>query len=429
MNEQHGAPPHGGLDSFFSALRRPGIVRVADGKWFAGVSTGLARWLGVDPLVVRAGFILFSLFFGMGVALYLVLWLLLPTEDGSLAIERALRQGDGGAIFLLVVTVLSVFGGSNPGWRDDWVGLRIIGFIALGVVVWWLLTRTDHAPGAGPRAPWTPSAQQAAPATATEKGATSPVSAPADSANPTGTWTPAGPAGPSAWQPPHPTLRRPLPAPRPTTPVMGFAAGAITLGAALLAGAGTTWVADRGDWAGNHVSLGMAVALAVIGLGALIAGLSGRRSGWIAPFAVLGVIATLVSSVSPPGLREPWRVGDQAWSPQTIQGAGPYELGAGQLNVDLSDAALDTDATTVQTVQARVGAGELRLVLPADVPVRVRTRAMAGGLSAFQSNEAPDSSFEGGGIDFERTIDYGVGSPQLVVEAEVGLGQIIIRKD
>jgi phage shock protein PspC (stress-responsive transcriptional regulator) len=415
------------LDSFFAALRRPGIFRVADGKWFAGVATGLARWLGVDPLVVRAGFILFSLFFGMGVALYLVLWLLLPTEDGSLAIERALRHGDGGAIFLLVVTVLSVFGGSNPGWRDDWAGLRIIGFIAVGAVVWWLLTRTDRGVGAGPPPAGTPTANQAAPTTYTDTGAPSPVSG--ATSMPTGSWASAGTTGPSAWQPPQPPQPRPLPTPRPTTPVMGFAAGAITLGAALVAGAGTTWLADRGDWAGNHVSLGMAAALAVIGLGALVAGLAGRRTGWIAPFAILGIIATLLSSVSPVGLRQPWRVGDNTLSPSTVQGAGPYELGAGQLNVDLSDAALDTDPTTVQTVQARVGAGELRLVVPDGTSVRVDAAARAGGLTAFESNEAPDSTLDAGGIDFERTIAYGTGPTQLVVEAEVGLGQIIIRKD
>ena len=94
-----------GLDGFYAALRRPGIVRSRDGRWFAGVATGVARWLGVDPLVVRAGFILFSIFFGMGLALYLVLWLLMPDERGEIHIERALKHGEGSSIFLLVVTV------------------------------------------------------------------------------------------------------------------------------------------------------------------------------------------------------------------------------------------------------------------------------------------------------------------------------------
>lgn len=437
MNEHHGAPPHGGLDSFFAALRRPGIVRVAEGKWFAGVSTGLARWLGVDPLVVRAGFILFSLFFGMGVALYLVLWLLLPTEDGSLAIERALRHGDGGAIFLLVITVLSVFGGSNPGWRDEWVGLRIVGFIAVGAVVWWLLTRRE--PALGSRTPWTAGTGSTPTAGPPEAAAASAVSAAPgapDTTLPPSSWAPAArTAGATPWQPPQPSRppEPPRPAPRPvaprtTTPVLGFAAGAITLGAALLGGAATTWLADRADWPGNHVSIGMAVVLGVLGLGALIAGLAGRRTGWIAPFAVIGIFATLLSSVSPAGLRQPWKVGDQSFSPTTVQGSGPYELGAGQLNLDLSDATLDADPASVQTIQARVGAGEVRLVVPSGASVKVHASGLAGGLTAFDSNESTGSSLESGGIDFNRTLDYGTGPVQLVIDAQVGVGQIIIRK-
>ena len=430
MNEHHGGSPHTGLDSFFALLRRPGIVRVSEGKWFAGVATGLARTLGVDPLVVRAGFIVFSIFFGMGIALYLLLWLLLPAEDGSLSIEKALRHGDGGSIFLLIVTAIAVFGGGGTGWRDEWTGLRFLGFIAMGAVVWWILTRHQtQAPG--PPVGWTPGSTPATPASgpSADLGSDQPSTPVGAMAPPPSGWVP--PAGaPAGWDatPAAPAPRPPL-APRQITPVLGFAAGAIVLGAALVAGALTTWFADRVGWPGNHISLGMAAALAVIGLGALIAGASGRRTGWIAPFAILGIIATLLSSVSPVGLRQPWRVGDNSFSPATVQGAGPYELGAGQLNLDLSDSTLDADPSTVQTVQARVGAGEVRLVVPDGTSVRVHAAARAGGLTAFESNEAPDSTFEAGGIDFERTLDYGTGPTQLVVEAEVGVGQIIIRKD
>jgi phage shock protein PspC (stress-responsive transcriptional regulator) len=422
----HGSP-HSGLDSFFAFLRRPGIIRVSEGKWFAGVAAGLARSLGVDPLVVRAAFIFFSLFFGMGIALYLLLWLLLPAEDGSLSIEKALRHGDGGSIFLLIVTVIAVFGGGGPGWRDQWTGLRVLGFIAMGAVVWWVLSR-HQAQTPGPPPGWAPGSTPS-PAPSAETGAEQPSTTVAGMATPPSGWVPPAAPAPARWEatPVAPVPRPPL-SPRPITPVLGFAAGAIVLGAALVAGALTTSVADRLGWSGNHVSLGLAAALAVIGVGALVAGLSGRRTGWIAPFAILGIIATLFSSVSPAGLRHPWRVGDNTVSPTTIQGAGPYELGAGQLDLDLSEATLDNDPATVQTVQARVGAGDLRLVVPAGTSVRVHATARAGGLTAFESNESPDSTLEAGGIDFERTIDYGTGPIQLVVEAEVGVGQITIRK-
>ena len=411
MNEQHGASPHSALDSFFAMLRRPGVGRVSQGKWFAGVAAGLARSLGVDPLVVRAAFILFGIFFGMGFALYLVLWLLLPAEDGSISLERALRYGDGGSIFLLIITVISLFSG-GAGWRGDWAGLRIVGLLAMGAVLWWILTQHGAA------GPATPSA--ATPSAAAER-ATGPEGGGAVSSAAPST------GGPASWPSPEGVRRAPVP-PRPVTPGLGFAVGSVILGGALVIGALTTTVADRAGWSGNHVSLGLAAALAVIGLGALGAGLVGRRSGWIAPFAIVGILATLASSVSPVGLHQPWRVGDRSWAPTTIQGAGPYELGTGNLRLDLSNAALDSDPTTVQTIRASVGMGELRLTVPDHVAVRVETAVRVGGLTARNSAESPDGAIDAGGVDFRRTVDYGQGAAQLVVDAEVGLGHITIDR-
>src|SRR6478752_9088733 len=171
MTKSNDAPPQGhGLDGFYTALRRSGIVRQGDGRWFAGVATGLARWLGVDPLVVRAGFILFSIFFGMGVALYLVLWLLMPDERGEIHVERALKHGEGSSIFLLVVTAISVLGG-GPWWGGDSRGLRFFGFALLVVGAWWFLTRTGTGRELMAQAPWK---NQGAP-TAASTGATSAV--------------------------------------------------------------------------------------------------------------------------------------------------------------------------------------------------------------------------------------------------------------
>ena len=170
MTNSNGAPRQGhGLDGFYAALRRPGIVRRSDGRWFAGVATGVARWLGVDPLVVRAGFILFSIFFGMGLALYLVLWLLMPDERGEIHVERALKHGEGSSIFLLVVTAISVLGG-GPWWGGDSRGLRFFGFALLVVGAWWFLTRTGTGRDLMAQAPW----RSAGPV-----GSTAPAPAPA----------------------------------------------------------------------------------------------------------------------------------------------------------------------------------------------------------------------------------------------------------
>ena len=56
------------------------LTRVRAGKMLAGVSTGLARYLDVDPVVVRVGFVVATLFSGVGIVLYLACWVLMPQE-------------------------------------------------------------------------------------------------------------------------------------------------------------------------------------------------------------------------------------------------------------------------------------------------------------------------------------------------------------
>ena len=44
----------------------------------AGVCGGLGEWLDVDPVFLRVAFVLLALVGGLGVAVYIVLWLFLP---------------------------------------------------------------------------------------------------------------------------------------------------------------------------------------------------------------------------------------------------------------------------------------------------------------------------------------------------------------
>jgi phage shock protein PspC (stress-responsive transcriptional regulator) len=56
------------------------LTRVRDGKMIAGVSTGLARYLGVDPVVVRVGFAVLTIMSGAGLLAYIACWVLMPNE-------------------------------------------------------------------------------------------------------------------------------------------------------------------------------------------------------------------------------------------------------------------------------------------------------------------------------------------------------------
>jgi phage shock protein C len=58
-----------------NALRRSRTDR-----WLGGVCGGLAKASGVESWVWRLVFVLFTLTFGFGVAIYLLLWIFVPEE-------------------------------------------------------------------------------------------------------------------------------------------------------------------------------------------------------------------------------------------------------------------------------------------------------------------------------------------------------------
>ena len=57
------------------------LTRSSTDKKLAGVSGGLASYLGVDPLLVRIGFAVSALFTGAGIVAYAVMWALVPSDD------------------------------------------------------------------------------------------------------------------------------------------------------------------------------------------------------------------------------------------------------------------------------------------------------------------------------------------------------------
>ena len=56
------------------------LKRNVNNKVIAGVCSGLANEMGIDPLIVRLVFILSVLLgFGIGIIIYLLMWILMPT--------------------------------------------------------------------------------------------------------------------------------------------------------------------------------------------------------------------------------------------------------------------------------------------------------------------------------------------------------------
>ena len=125
-------------------------TRSTQGRLLGGVAAGLADHLGVEVLVVRAAFVVFSVLGGAGVALYAGLWMTLPTDARfhpvSPGLAAASRQGrrprrEGGlpdvgplvalgALALGVVVLVQTVSGA---WTAFWP--LLLG--ALGLAVLW----------------------------------------------------------------------------------------------------------------------------------------------------------------------------------------------------------------------------------------------------------------------------------------------------
>jgi phage shock protein PspC (stress-responsive transcriptional regulator) len=61
-------------------LMSSSLVRPVDGRWIGGVCVGLARRFGLSPNVVRLLFVLSCLLPGPQFIIYIILWILMPSE-------------------------------------------------------------------------------------------------------------------------------------------------------------------------------------------------------------------------------------------------------------------------------------------------------------------------------------------------------------
>ena len=91
-------------------FRWPALRRSADDRLVAGVAGGLGDFFGIDPVIVRIGFIVLTFFGGVGLALYFVSWLIVPLGDSGSILANALRSGAPRRFRNLTGIVLIAFG-------------------------------------------------------------------------------------------------------------------------------------------------------------------------------------------------------------------------------------------------------------------------------------------------------------------------------
>ncbi len=60
------------------------LYRSRDEKMLAGVCGGLGQFTGIDPTLVRLGFVFLTLLGGQGILLYLVMCVIVPPEPDAI---------------------------------------------------------------------------------------------------------------------------------------------------------------------------------------------------------------------------------------------------------------------------------------------------------------------------------------------------------
>jgi phage shock protein PspC (stress-responsive transcriptional regulator) len=407
MNEQSTADPQTGLDKVFAALRGLGVRRRTDDKWIGGVCSGLADRLGVDPVIVRAAFVLLSILGGVGVSVYLVAWALLPDDRDQIVAERGLVHGDGGSVVLLVVAALSVFGGSwwgrGSGWGYPW------GLVLTSLLIWWLIQRSRNRPDADQRV----SVQRSAtPYAATPYAGTPYARGPSPTA-----------AGP--WQTPpvpSPAAARMVVPRKPRRRSGGPLMAVLAIGLALVTYGSLSWLGTEFSWPGDHEAIAMAGSLAAMGLLLVGLGLAGWRAGFVAFLTVVLAITAWSSTVVPIGINVGGRDAP-TWKPTSVTDPN-YHLGAGNAVLDLGG--LPTKGLGEARLPASVGLGDLKVLVPQGLTVRVVGHVGLGAI-LLVTPDAGDNEQSGMGVT--RSVLVGTGPTEVVVDASVGLGQLTVVKE
>jgi phage shock protein PspC (stress-responsive transcriptional regulator) len=185
---------------------------------------------------------------------------------------------------------------------------------------------------------------------------------------------------------------------------------------AVLVGSGLLAVASA--WA-TGMGSGTVVAVVAILLGvALVAAAFRGGARWLVLPALAVVLPAAVIAAA--GVDFHGGVGERTYRPHTVaEVQDSYRVGAGHLQVDLRDVRFGTGD---HAVKLRAGTGAVELLVPKDVCVTTKARIGAGYVGALDR--------ENGGVDVDwRDDPVSVAkAPRLVVDADVGLGAVLISE-
>jgi phage shock protein PspC (stress-responsive transcriptional regulator) len=431
---------------------RDQLVRPRQGRYVAGVCAALARATNTDPVLWRVLIAVLGILSGVGVLLYLIGWLIIPSEgDTASPIESLLGKGRSGmtplsVILLGAAAVLSFAFIVHSGTRSSVLAAAVV----LGAIL--LIKRRGAAPAGeaatfpaapagppgavppppGPAASTTPSeptaqfngpqfgsAQFGSPATTVPAG--EPVTAPLPplAPEPPGYTAPAGgyrppfaphgPWGPTQQQPYQqapPQLPR-----RPRRPRERSKLGRLTFFAVLVV-IGVMAAAGMAG-AGIPISAYFAAALVTIALGLIVGTWLGRARGLIA----LALLCSLALGVSSGAERFGSQLGKSVYRPATLAAvADRYDFKVGNATLDLRG----VDFTgQQQTITATMRFGQLKVLLPPTVDTTA-TVHLKNGLANVLGKEMNDHNVDGTTVTDLGTDGTGGGTLSLDLQMDTG---------
>ena len=379
-------------------------ARLKEDRKVAGVAAAIARRYAIDPTLVRVGFVV-SLFYGVGLLVYLAGILVLPRVDAG-----GRRETPVWAIVLGAVLGIAAVGSAFSGDLGTVIG------IVVAVVLLYLL----HHSRAHLRDPQRPTSV----AEGLDPGAAVPGE-PGGTARPP-SWDPLG-AAPFAWDLPEPAAP---PAPKPPrSKVVPVTLAVALLATGVVAGLGLIGLVPLG------VTALVGTALALIGAGLVVGAFLHRGRGLLVAAVPLALVLVAAANGAGDG---PWRdgswrdgppwaddrpgsvqaLGDADWSPTPGAIAPVYETAFGDARLDLRGLAATPPGTPPVRTEVRSGGGDVTVVVPPTADVTATCESGGGDADCLGLGAGPVTDL---GPD-------GPGGPVVDLQAVSGGGDVEVRR-
>lgn len=401
---------------------------------------GLGRYCDVDPVIFRIVLGVLSVTGGLGLIFYGFAWLLIPLEGEEENEARRLLSGRVEGASLIAVLCALIGCGLFLSMLGNGGTLAFAGMLSLAVVgfsVW-----TQHRRTVDPQDPLRPAAAQAVSDAPPEVKAPPTPSGPSWWRDPIVKDGTTGPVGPGyLWGPSDAVLDgqavkgargaradAPFSPPRRSREIRGprSIGGAVFLTALIAGGLGTGLSWDSRPL-GTALQIGLAAALAVFGAGMLISAFVGRTGFGTLLLAMITAGLLAGASALPKDITTHWARED--WRPATVAAVQPrYELGSGQVRLDLTRVAVPRGQTL--STEVEVGAGRVVVLVPEAVTVKVNARAGLGDITLPGERRQGDVDIRPSRNE-HRTLPPAEGTKAagtVELDLEVGIGQVEVSR-